>query len=43
MTPALDEAHRLLRLALRDSDTFALLFPLPQVAMAALGFHAQQV
>ena len=42
MTPALDEARRLLRLALRDSDTFALLFPLPQAAMAALGFHAQQ-
>ena len=42
MTPALDEARRLLRLALRDSDTFALLFPLPQATMAALGFHAQQ-
>jgi HEPN domain-containing protein len=42
MTPALDEARRLLRLALRDGDTFALLFPLPQATIAALGFHAQQ-
>ena len=42
MTPALDEARRLLRLALRDGDTFALLFPIPQATIAALGFHAQQ-
>lgn len=42
MTPALEEAHRLLRLAVRDSDTFALLLPLPKATMAALGFHAQQ-
>ena len=42
MTPALEEAHRLLRLALRDSDTFELLLPLPKATMAAIGFHAQQ-
>ena len=42
MTPALEEAHRLLRLALRDSDTVELLLPLPKATMAAIGFHAQQ-
>ena len=42
MTPALEEAHRLLRLASRDADTFDLLRPLPKATMAALGFHAQQ-
>ncbi|MEI7537965.1 MAG: HEPN domain-containing protein [Comamonadaceae bacterium] len=42
MTPALEEARRLLRLAVRDGDTFALLLPLPKATMAALGFHAQQ-
>ena len=42
MTPALEEAQRLLRLARRDQATFALLKPLPQAAVAALGFHAQQ-
>ena len=42
MTPALEEAHRLLRLARRDSDTFELLLPLPKATMAAMGFHAQQ-
>lgn len=42
MTPALEEAHRLLRLALRDGDTFELLLPLPKATMAAMGFHAQQ-
>ncbi len=42
MTPALEEAHRLLRLANRDADTFDLLRPLPKATMAALGFHAQQ-
>lgn len=42
MTPALEEAHRLLRLALRDRGTFDLLLPLPQATMAAIGFHAQQ-
>ena len=42
MTPALEEAQRLLRLALRDSETFELLLPLPQASVAAIGFHAQQ-
>ena len=42
MTPALEEAHRLLRLALRDRDTFELLLPLPKATLAAIGFHAQQ-
>jgi len=42
MTPQLEEAHRLLRLARRDRDTFGLLLPLPQASLAALGFHAQQ-
>lgn len=42
MTPALEEAQRLLRLALRDRDTFELLCPLPTASMAAIGFHAQQ-
>ena len=42
MTPALEEAHRLLRLALRDNDTVDLLLPLPKATMAAMGFHAQQ-
>lgn len=42
MTPAREEAQRLLRLALRDSDTFNLLLPLPQAGVAAIGFHAQQ-
>lgn len=42
MTPLLEEARRLLRLAHRDRDTFGLLRPLPQASLAALGFHAQQ-
>ena len=42
MTPAIEEAQRLLRLALRDRDTFELLRALPQASMAAIGFHAQQ-
>ena len=42
MTPELEEAHRLLRLALRDRDTFELLLPLPKATLAAIGFHAQQ-
>jgi len=36
MTPAREEARRLLRLAQRDSDTFALLLPLPKATMAAM-------
>ncbi len=42
MTPRLEEAKRLLRLARRDQETFDLLLPLPQANLAALGFHAQQ-
>jgi HEPN domain-containing protein len=42
MTPQLEEALRLLRLARRDRDTFNLLLPLPEAGLAALGFHAQQ-
>ena len=42
MTPAREEALRLLRLARRDGETFELLAPLPKAGMAALGFHAQQ-
>ena len=42
MTPPLEEAQRLLRLARRDRETFDLLLPLPQASLAALGFLAQQ-
>lgn len=42
MTPQLEEAHRLLRLAARDRETFELLLPLPKADLAALGFFAQQ-
>ena len=42
MPPALEEACRLWRLAHRDAATFALLKPIPQASMAALGFHVQQ-
>lgn len=42
MTPALEEAQRLLRLACRDRDTFVLLRSLVQASPAAVGFHAQQ-
>ena len=42
MTPAHEEAARLLRLAQRDRETFGLLKPIPQANLAALGFHAQQ-
>lgn len=42
MTPALEEASRLLRLARRDRETFELLMPLSKASLAALGFHAQQ-
>ena len=31
-----------MRLARRDAETFALLRPLPQASISALGFHAQQ-
>lgn len=42
MTPQLEEAHRLLRLARRDRETFDLLLPLERASLAAIGFHAQQ-
>ena len=42
MTPPLEEAQRLFRLAQRDRETFDLLLPLPQASLAALGFLAQQ-
>lgn len=42
MTPQLEEAQRLFRLALRDQETFALLLPMPRASLAAIGFHAQQ-
>jgi HEPN domain-containing protein len=42
MTPRLEEALRLLRLAGRDRDTFDLLFPLERADPVVLGFHAQQ-
>ena len=42
MTPALEEAVRLLRLAHRDRSTLVLLARIPEAPMASLGFHAQQ-
>ncbi len=42
MTPAAEEAHRLLRLAARDRSTFMLLARLPDAPLSAVGFHAQQ-
>lgn len=42
MTPQLEEAQRLLRLARRDHETFDMLLPLPKASLAALGFLAQQ-
>jgi HEPN domain-containing protein len=42
MTAVREEAERLLRMALRDANTFALLMPLSQADLAAVGFHAQQ-
>lgn len=42
MTPELEEALRLLRLARRDLDTAELLLPLSRATVAAIGFHAQQ-
>jgi len=42
MTPQLEEARRLLRLARRVQETFDLLYPLPKASLAALGFNAQQ-
>ena len=42
MTPALEEALRLLRLAHRDGTTLILLARIPEAPKASLGFHAQQ-
>lgn len=42
MTPQLEEAQRLLRLAKRDKETFDLLCRMPEANLAAIGFHAQQ-
>jgi HEPN domain-containing protein len=42
MTPEIEEALRLLRLARRDLDTAELLLPLSKATIAAIGFHAQQ-
>ena len=42
MTPALEEALRLLRLARRDRTTLTLLAGIAEAPMASLGFHAQQ-
>jgi HEPN domain-containing protein len=42
MTPALEEAVRLLRLAHRDRSTLVLLARISEAPMASLGFHAQQ-
>ena len=42
MTPALEEALRLLRLAHRGRTTLMLLARIPEAPMASLGFHAQQ-
>lgn len=42
MTPQLEEALRLMRIARRDQETFGLLLPLEAASLSALGFHAQQ-
>ena len=42
MTPALEEALRLLRIARRDRTTLTLLAGIAEAPMASLGFHAQQ-
>lgn len=42
MTPAREEALRLLRLAHRDQTTLILLARILEAPMASLGFHAQQ-
>jgi HEPN domain-containing protein len=42
MTPALEEALRLLRLAHRDRTTMMLLVRIPEAPMASVGFHGQQ-
>jgi HEPN domain-containing protein len=42
MSPQLEEARRLLRLAHRDRTAFAALAAAPEVALAVACFHAQQ-
>ncbi|WP_157817786.1 hypothetical protein [Candidatus Thiodictyon syntrophicum] len=42
MTPCIEEAERLLRLAARDYGTFSILAHHPDADSAAAGFHAQQ-
>lgn len=42
MTPCIEEAHRLLRLAERDLQTFSILAEHPEAALSAMCFHAQQ-
>ncbi len=42
MTPYIEEAQRLLRLAKRDYDTFAILRAHPDARLAPTCFHAQQ-
>ncbi|MDP1605534.1 MAG: HEPN domain-containing protein [Rhodocyclaceae bacterium] len=42
MTPALEEATRLLRLAQADRDTFVYLIPAAHLRDATVLFHAQQ-
>jgi HEPN domain-containing protein len=42
MTPCIEEAHRLLRLAERDLKTFHILAAHPEAALSAMCFHAQQ-
>lgn len=42
MTPCIEEAHRLLRLAQRDLHTFSILASHPESPLEAMCFHAQQ-
>lgn len=42
MTPQLDEARRLLRLARRDEQAFIALLQAPRVGLSMALFHAQQ-
>ena len=42
MTPAHEEARRLLRLAHRDRETFELLIPLPKASIAVVLSWASQ-
>ena len=42
MTPFIEEAERLLRLARRDFQTFSILHSHPEAQIAPICFHAQQ-